>query len=140
MKSPKSLILVQGLKSHKEDGNMKSMQSFLMFFYILDQCYEICSEDDLGRLLGIISPELWQDGRPIDEAVLVEWQQKSKMMEVNEKNIIDVTIIFLVSYERRYGFDFSCTKHLLSRLNKSKIIAKAKNKTQIMYQKYHYID
>ena len=41
---------------------MRVMQSFLMFFYILDQCYEQCPENDLGGFLGSISPELWEDG------------------------------------------------------------------------------
>ena len=36
---------------------MRVMQSFLMFFYILDQCYEQCPENDLGGFLGSISPE-----------------------------------------------------------------------------------
>ena len=31
---------------------MRVMQSFLMFFYILDQCYEQCPENDLGGFLG----------------------------------------------------------------------------------------
>lgn len=31
---------------------MKTMQLFLMFFYILDQCYNQCKEDDLGGFFG----------------------------------------------------------------------------------------
>lgn len=31
---------------------MKIMQSFLTFFYILDQGYSECQEDDLGGFLG----------------------------------------------------------------------------------------
>lgn len=56
---------------------MKEMQSFLTFFYILDQCYEICPENDLGGFLGAISPELWADGRPIDQAVYHDWKCKT---------------------------------------------------------------
>lgn len=32
-----------------------------MLFYILDQCYEQCLENDLGGFLGAIFPELWED-------------------------------------------------------------------------------
>jgi len=119
---------------------MKIMQSFLMFFYILDQCYDLCEEDDLGRLLGIISPELWQDGRPIDEAVLEEWKQRNAMIEVNDKNIINLTHSFLCYYEQRYGYNFSNTKLVLSKVNEFQIIKKSKDKMQEMYQKYQYID
>ena len=54
--------------------NMRVMQSFLMFFYILDQCYEQCPENDLGGFLGSISPELWGDGKPMDKAVYNDWK------------------------------------------------------------------
>ena len=48
--------------------NDEKMQSFLIFFYILDQCYDQCyrnkevEEDDLPWFLGAICPELWTDG------------------------------------------------------------------------------
>ena len=45
---------------------MKAMRSFLMLYFILDQGYSKCEDDDLGAFLGIISPELWDDGWPID--------------------------------------------------------------------------
>ena len=48
---------------------MKIMQSFLIFFYILDQGYSECQEDDLGGFLGVISPELWADGKPMDKSI-----------------------------------------------------------------------
>lgn len=41
---------------------MKTMQSFLILFYILDRRFNQCKEDDLGGFLGAISPELCGDG------------------------------------------------------------------------------
>lgn len=38
---------------------MKTMQSFLIFFYILDQGYNKCKNDGLGSFLGVISPETY---------------------------------------------------------------------------------
>lgn len=49
---------------------MRIMQSFLIFFYILDQCWDQCyaerevEEDDLPWFLGAICPELWGMGSP----------------------------------------------------------------------------
>lgn len=119
---------------------MKVMQSFLMLFYILDQCFELCAENDLGGLLGIISPELWQDGRPIDGSVMKDWQQISNPKDVNADNIIDKITLFLCYYEEEFGFHFSDTKRILFTLKDSNIIEKAIIKTQEMYLKYDYYD
>ena len=48
------------------------MQIFLIFFYILDQSYDQCKEDDLGEFLGAISPEIWDDGQPSDKSMIEE--------------------------------------------------------------------
>ena len=66
---------------------MKEMQSFLMFFYILDQCYDQCPENDLGGFLGSISPELWEDGKPMDEAVYNDWKDRNDASLLNSQNI-----------------------------------------------------
>ena len=67
---------------------MKEMQSFLMFFYILDQCYDQCPENDLGGFLGSISPELWEDGKPMPVPT------KSETMAVATGIII---IVFMIT-------------------------------------------
>lgn len=38
------------------------MYYFLVCFYILDHCYFIDYEDDLGGILGAMSPDLMLDG------------------------------------------------------------------------------
>lgn len=116
------------------------MQSFLMFFYILDQCYDICQEDDLGGILGAMSPEIWQDGQPIDKAILTDWVKNAHPHTVNEQNIVKKTLDFLNNYEKQLGFDFSGTKKLLSSLSEQTIIKNAVIRTQEMYQKYNYDD
>lgn len=120
--------------------NMKVMQSFLMFFYILDQCYELCEEDDLGGFLGTISPELWKDGKPIDESVIMDWQKVCHPKTVNNSNIISKIYDFLSYYEKKFGFDFSKTKQLLFTLNNQSVIETALEKTQEMYLRFDYVN
>ena len=114
------------------------MQSFLMFFYILDQCYEICPENELGGFLGAISPELWADGRPIDQAVYHDWKTQNDVSLVNCQNIIDFTLKFLDFYESNYKYDFSKTKIVLRGVVDKKMIRAAIDKTDILYQRYNY--
>ena len=64
---------------------MRAMQSFLMFFYILDQCYEKCPENDMGGFLGAVSPELWKDGKLMDKAVYNDWQDQNEVALLNNK-------------------------------------------------------
>ena len=89
---------------------MRVMQSFLMFFYILDQCYEQCPENDLGGFLGSISPELWEDGKPMDKAVYNDWKDRNDVALLNNQNIISATLDFLQFYQTKFGFDFSKTQ------------------------------
>ncbi len=35
------------------------MLTFLMFFYLMDECYDKYQDDDLGMFLSSISPEIW---------------------------------------------------------------------------------
>ena len=119
---------------------MRAMQSFLMFFYILDQCYDYCCESDLGGFLGAISPELWDGGQPMDKAIFLDWQKISQPSTVNEYNIVKKTYNFMNYYEKRFGFKFTMTKQWLLTLNDKSIIEKAVLKTQEMYKKYDYIN
>lgn len=115
------------------------MQSFLVFFYILDQCYTQCEEDDLGGFLGAISPELWEDGKPIDIAIFNDWQKISNPKTIDVNNIIERIYDFLEYYEKKFEFDFSKTKKCLLAIT-DKILEKSCDKAYIMYQKYHYDD
>lgn len=119
---------------------MRLMQSFLMFFYILDQCYDQCQENDLGGFLGSISPELWEDGRPIDKAVYNDWKEKNDVQTLNSQNIIKTTYDFLQYYESKFGYSFTKTKKVLGNLVGDEFIKKAQEKTDKMYQKYSYTD
>lgn len=116
------------------------MQSFLMFFYILDQCYEQCPEKDLGGFLGAISPELWGDGEPMDKAVYNEWKDKNDIALLNNQNIINATLDFLRFYQIKSGFDFSKTQSILENTEGIEMLEKAVAKTDLMYQKYNYDD
>ena len=92
---------------------MKVSKSFLLFFYLLDQCYDICKEDDLGGFLGAISPELLFDGIPADLAILADWEEFNHSISIDDENIIQRAYDFLNSYESQFGFNFYKTKNLL---------------------------
>lgn len=119
---------------------MKLMQSFLMFFYILDQCYDRCQESDLGGFLGLISPELWEDGTPINRAVYNDWKDRNHVESLDDQNIVNAVISFLDYYQKNFGYAFSKTKKLLKSMTNGEIVEKAAARTSMMYQRYHYSD
>ena len=117
---------------------MKTMQSFLIFFYILNQSYDPCKKDDIGGFLGAISPELWEDGQPVDKAIFYDWQKFSNPKTVDKTNIMDWIYIFLEYYEKEFGFDFSETKQWFLNIENEAVIEKAYDYTELMYQKFRY--
>ena len=119
---------------------MRVIQSFLMFFYILDQCYEQCPENDLGGFLGDISPELWEDGKPMDKAVYNDWKDQNDAALLNSQNIINAALDFLQFYQTKFGFDFSKTQIILENTAGIEMLEKAAAKTDLMYQKHNYDD
>lgn len=124
---------------------MKIMESFLVFFYILDQCYDQCKEeysrceeDDLGGFLGLISPTLLKDGRPFDKAIFDDWQKISDPKTVNVNNIMERGYNFLEYNEQKFGYNFSKTKQWILTTANDTVIVKAYDKARLMYQKYQY--
>ncbi len=117
---------------------MRAMQSFLIFFYILDQCYEQCQENDLGGFLGAISPEIWKDGQPIDKSIFNDWEKISNPPAINRQNIVRKTYDFLKYYEEEFGFKFTETKQWLSMLNDQTVVENAILRSQEMYKKFNY--
>lgn len=119
---------------------MKAMQSFLIFFYILDQGYSQCQEDDLGGFLGVISPELWADGKPMDKSIYDDWLKISNPDTIDTNNIIERAHSFLEYYEKKFGYNFSQTKQWIKLLTNKEIIEKAYTGAKIMYEKFYYDD
>lgn len=119
---------------------MKAMRSFLMLYFILDQGYSKCQDDDLGAFLGIISPELWDDGWPIDKAVFNDWIEMCQPQSITEKNIIKKILIFLDYYEKGFGFDFSVIKKWVLKDADTQVIKKAIKNVDVFYEKYKYED
>lgn len=114
---------------------MKVMRSFLAFFYILDQGYDQCKGNDLGRFLGTISPELWGDGLPADIAIYSDWQNVNNFQTIDENNMIKIIYDFLESYERKFGFDFCKIKEWLITSANQEIVRRAFDKADMMWQK-----
>ena len=119
------------------------MQSFLMLFYILDQGYDQCKkdnllDDDLGIFLGKISPELCGNGKPIDEAVLIDWEKMNKLEVVDMNNIREKIYSFLEYYEQELDYNFSETKQWLLTKTDKMTVRKAYENSRLMYVKYQY--
>lgn len=123
---------------------MRSMQSFLIFFYLLDQCYWQCycqgREDDLPWFLGAICPELWEDGKPIDGAIFEEWKQFIDSGAVDMDNIMEKSGSFLQFYEQKFGFHFDKAIQWLLATTDKAVVEKAFHRAELMYQKYQYDD
>ena len=117
---------------------MKTMQSFLIFFYILDQGYNQCKDDDLGGFLGVISPELCGDGQPVDKAVFNDWEKMSNFETIDKHNILEKVYTFLGYYEQKFGYDFSEIKQWILAIDDEIIVEKAYIESQLMYEKFQY--
>lgn len=89
------------------------MESFLICFYILDHCYFINYESDLGGILGAMSPDLMADGLPIDKAFIYNWERLNEKQAKNNAEILNKVDSFLDYYEKQYGFSFAETRKLL---------------------------
>lgn len=106
--------------------------SFLIFFYILDECWQICHEDDLGGFLGAISPELLTTRMPIDMVYYDEWADFNKGYIIDSKDSLKRIYDFLEMFEKQFGFHFTETKKvLLSDITDEMIQAAIENARQM---------
>lgn len=117
---------------------MKPIQSFLMMYYILEQCYDYYEENDLGGFLGAISPGIFADGLPVDKAIFEDWIEITNLELLNNKNIIKKIYDFLEYYEKKYEFNFSKTTEFLIKYGNKKMVDLAIIKTEEMYKKFNY--
>ena len=96
------------------------MYYFFVCFYILDYCfwshtdrYAMMHTDDLGALLGTMSPDLLVDGKPVDQAVLEDWNEMFHYVPNSDSEWIDIIDKFLDYYEKNEGFDFPLARTIL---------------------------
>ena len=122
---------------------MKDMESLLMMYFILDQCYWKDQEDMMGAFLGEISPDLLTDGRPADEAVLGDWKKSIPIpiKDLTNENILQYIRSFLEDYQKEFGSGrpFEKTLKRLQEVSEEDI-REAAIKTREAYNKYHYDD
>ena len=103
----------------KEQTN--SLRSFITMYYLLDSLYPKCKKDDLGALIGAISPKLWEDGMPMDLAILDDWKEQYGEAEINKNNLKKAILNFLLTYEENFGFSFYQVKEYLLNCNEEAI-------------------
>lgn len=96
-------------------------QAFWFLFIVLDACWDRCRENDLGGLLGGLSPYLWANRLPMDIANVEDWEALCRAREFCRKNAVDCILLFLESYEKQYGFSFLQTKKLLQTLTEREV-------------------
>ena len=122
---------------------MKDMESLLMMYFILDQCYWKDQEDMMGAFLGEISPYLLTDGRPADEAILGDWKKSIPIpiKDLTNENILQYIRSFLEDYQKEFGSGrpFEKTLKRLQQVSEEDI-REAAIKTKEAYNKYHYDD
>lgn len=82
---------------------------------ILDYCYALTLDNDLGGLLGELSCELFSDDLPVDLAAYSDWL--NLVSSCGNKSIIEKIVLFLEMYEKNYGFNFSKTKSCLKNID-----------------------
>lgn len=106
--------------------------SFLIFYYILDECWQLCHEDDLGGFLGAISPELLTTRMPIDMVYYYDWADYNKGYIIDNRDSLNRIYDFLDKNEKELGFHFQETKKvLLSDITDQMIKAAIENARQM---------
>ena len=120
---------------------MKDMESFLMMYFIVDQCYWKEPEDPMAIFLGEISPYLLIDGRPFDTSVYKKRKEQVPINKLTDKNIMQYIYPFISGYQKEFGSDtaFQNTLKHLKEVDE-KMIKEAEIKTKEAYNKYHYDD
>ncbi len=114
------------------------MKSFLTCFYILDYCYFINYENDLGGILGVMSPDLLADGKPIDTAVLEYWKKVCPDNPSSDVEIINKVYDFLEFYEDNFGFNFEKTRELIKTSEILSYVETAKTKADKTCKEHNY--
>lgn len=117
---------------------MRKIKTFLMFYYILDQCYEVYPEDDFGGFLGSISPEMWGDGMPVDMGILDEWNDFCNEAIIDASNILSYVYGFMEYYECNYGFDFSNIKKWIKHEADKEVVQIALKRANEKFLKHDY--
>lgn len=121
------------------------MYYFLVCFYVLDHCfwshtdrYGMMHKDDLGGLLGIMTPDLLADGRPRDETVLGYWNSVFQKIPDSDSEWIDTIDIFLDYYEKNFGFDFPLARPILKEGHVLAYVPTAKEKAKEACNLHNY--
>lgn len=111
------------------------MKSFYHCFFLLDECYFITHDSDLGGVLGAMSPLLFGgDSMPIDRAYLNYWADACASCD--SKNILVQTGSFLTLLSHRFGFTFPETKKLLTQAGIEEIVLTAAQRADEEYRRH----
>ncbi len=79
-------------------------------FDLLEKCYWICKEDDLGALLGAMDCRLWSNREPADPAIYDNLMEMYSSTLSFKENVL----AFLEMYQIRFGCELKETIALLT--------------------------
>ena len=87
------------------------IQSFYAMFYLLDNYYDRKKIDDLGAMLGSMSPDLFDGDMPADIAIWHEWLAIVKEVAQSDMEVdclddilaYESMLAFLNYYNREFG-------------------------------------
>lgn len=114
------------------------MYGFLICFYMLDYCYTKNQENDLGGMLGAMSPDLLLDGMPIDKSFLDDWNRIVSELPDNDMELIHKIDEYLEFYENNFGFVFFKTRKMLRSLQVFSCIESIKEQAKETCVKHNY--
>ena len=89
--------------------NINHKQAFLAMFDLLDEYYDMTKNDDLGAILGSISPKLFVDGEPADPASWHDWEDSIHKVTTKElincMEALQAVREFLNLYQVEFGYN-----------------------------------
>lgn len=99
-------------------------ESYLAMFWFIDSFYWKTKDDDLGSILGGLSPFTFMDDTSADPAAWSEWKtviEDMNLKDENKKNLtieetIKATVVFLKEYNRSGCFNLDIIYENISAL------------------------
>ena len=64
-------------------------------------------------LLGMMNPEIWEDGHPADLVLYEDWRDRAGKKEITEENLLEAVISYVEYYGKYLDFNFSQTLKIL---------------------------
>ena len=81
--------------------------SYLKMFDKLDKYWDLTKDDDLGGLLGSMSPYIFSGGMPIDSSMYKDWVTICEVKREAPNNLHNYIIEYLLMQEAKFMLNLS---------------------------------